>query len=101
MGQSTSGTTSTSYLPGPQQSVASKFLNNPSTQKIMQAMPVNSADKSRFAGQALTAIGGLSPDSSEDDNQSYANVPVKLAQSKYTKQGSLSLNTGDAAGYTG
>ena len=102
MGQSQSGSqaTSTSMLPGPQQQLANQLLENPSTQKMLADVPASAAAKSRLAGEVLTAFGGVTPDSSEEDIQSYANTPMKTG-GKYVQQALTSPYTGSASGYTG
>jgi len=101
MGQSTGSTTSSAYLPGPQKQLANNFLGSQSMQKIMQAIPAGSDQKSRIAGQALTTLGNYSPDTTQEDSQSYSNTQTKLPGSKYMQQGVVSATTGSAAGYTG
>ena len=88
-------------LPGPQQKLASDFFNKPGTQSILNALPVDSATKTRVAGEVFSALGGGAPDTSQEDSQSYSNTPVKTA-GKYAQQGMLSASTGGVGtGYTG
>lgn len=67
------------------QSSSSQGANMPS------APAVDSTTVNRFAGQAL--------DTALEDNQSYADTPIKTA-SKYTKMGAMSQSPSTTSGLT-